>query len=353
MIDILKKKYDHSLILLTYTLLLTTHTLYSISSSLCTAYRLFLFVNSPKFVFGVLPQPIKDTPEKLQSAECLGILEALASCFVFDIAGVEAKHNSNREMTLLNNRGWVPSLQSLTSKFVCKCAGQLSKRFKFAFGLDPKAPTTTTESNRSDQTAVKKVLRTGGGGPWRVFCHHRAQGQKFSAEMLQQLSREYNSLSNEERRVYEQAGLAAVEARKRGFRSFESENKKPKKLNNQPLQPGEMTPLGAIVAQDRTTELESLLVYSGKDEFLDAYEKLKIEIRNKNKDNSSDLTEQELQTVALFETNAKQTDFVETLSELGHKQAAESFQATGSRSTNLVSLEWFPPVSNICQAWTL
>lgn len=305
------------------------------------SFRIQLFAIEPK-----------DTPTKLQSAECKSLIESLANCFTFDIASVEAKHSSNREMTLLNNRGWLPSLQFLTSKFVCKYVGQLSERFKFVFKPDSGdfANTNSKEKKRQNQTARSNMSkkRPGGGGAWRAFCHANAQGQQFTVASLQKLSQEYMKLSVEEKQKYVEAGAAAVLARKHGHESFEKVDKR--RVEKHPCV-GDVTPSGAIVAADRKSDLELLVQYEGKDTFLDGYEKLKLMLKKeRGTDVDNALSDKEEERLAKFEASTEGVGAVSKLQELGQDKAASTIQMTGSNTKELISLEWFPPVASICQA---
>ena len=55
---------------------------------------------------------------KLESSEATAVLYALAALISTDIAALEARHASNREMSLLRSRGWWPSVQTLSAKFI-------------------------------------------------------------------------------------------------------------------------------------------------------------------------------------------------------------------------------------------
>ena len=285
---------------------------------------------------------------KIQSAECLSVVESLACCFTVDISSVEARHSSNREMSMLSNRGWVPSLQCLSAKFVCKRVGELSKRFKFIFKSGGEAP--ETQQGGRAWSSRPKINR--GGGPWRAFCHERCKGSRFTLASIQQLSEEYRNLSVSEKQRYVEAGAAAVLARKHGHQSFDNTRTKRTAAGQQrQLQPGDVdiAPSGFLVATDRKSDLEWLRHYDGKDNFLDGYEQLKLSVSTE-KDEESTFNAEDEKRIAEFEANTTGAGTVCTLNELGHTATSSNFQNAGSRMGHFISLEWFPPIANICQA---
>ncbi len=250
---------------------------------------------------------------------------------------------------MLSNRGWVASLQCLTAKFVCKYVGELSKRFKFLFESGGEAQ----ETQQGGRAWVSRPKINRGGGAWRAFCHERCKGSRFTLASIQQLSEDYRNLSVSEKQRYVEAGAAAVLARKHGYQSFEHTQTKRTAAARQQrqLQPGEVdvAPSGFLVATDRKTDLEWLRHYDGKDTFLDGYEQLKLSVLTE-KDEESTFNAEDEKRIAEFEANTTGAGTVCTLHELGHATASSTFQNTGSRMGHFISLEWFPPIANICQA---
>ena len=59
-----------------------------------------------------------NTRAALLSAECLALLQAMASEISVDIADIESAHSTTREMASLRSRGWSSSLEALSSRFV-------------------------------------------------------------------------------------------------------------------------------------------------------------------------------------------------------------------------------------------
>lgn len=66
------------------------------------------------------PLSFKDSLEKLQSEECLSVVESLAALASVDISEIETHHASNRECALMRARGWVTTLGFVSSTFVCR-----------------------------------------------------------------------------------------------------------------------------------------------------------------------------------------------------------------------------------------
>lgn len=305
----------------------------------------------------------QDTPQKLLSAECLSVVEALAAGFSLDISSVEAKHATNREMAMLKNRGWVESLQCISAKYISKCVGQLSARFKVVFGrafeTKPTPPPTASETNPSQKKTRSKA---GGGGAWRAFCHFKSQNIKFTVQGLQALSDEYRKLPASEKQKYVESGKAAALARKAGFASYP---KAPKQRNSSKLStgpkararellPGDSTSSGAIVGVDAATAMQMRMLYEGKDSFMEGYELIKrSKIAPHDVEGDAPLTKEEETQVARFEADTKSTWTVSHLHNSGFSRSADSFQHSGEKLRSFLSLEWFPPVASICQAHLL
>ena len=55
----------------------------------------------------------QDTPHKLRSAAARALLRSSASVVDVDIAQIEARHASNREVSLLDSKGWLARLTTL------------------------------------------------------------------------------------------------------------------------------------------------------------------------------------------------------------------------------------------------
>ena len=285
-------------------------------------------------------------------------MEAIATGFSLDIAPIEARHSSNREMTLMKNKGWMTTLQCLSAKFISKTVGELTRRVDTS-QRTKKEQKNTNKDNKKPAVGKKKSSK-GGGGAWRAYCHKHGKGKKFDIQTLQALATGYRSLSVEEKQVYVEAGKAAVRARKAGFQSFVSEqsrsDKKRASKQSQRLCDG-----------DETCEVLAEFQYSGQDVFLDTYNSLISSLnaeravatpnlvdaarsfRPSDSRLSKSFSLQEQEDLAVFESDTGSVSVVDSMAKLGHCAMGSSFIKTGSRISRLVSLEWFPPVANVCK----
>ena len=143
----------------------------------------------------------------------MAVVESIASMTSVDIAAIEAKHASNRETSLLRARGWLPSLATLASKFILGT----TKRIFSAFGVFRSSTSSAPKKDTDPSQPPKKKKPSGGGGPWRVFLHVRARGEKFTSESIARLLQEYQGLSPEEKEKFGAAGAAATAAHREGY----------------------------------------------------------------------------------------------------------------------------------------
>ena len=105
-----------------------------------------------------------------------------------------------------------------------------------------------------------------GGGAWRAFVHANASGKKMDATALKL---EYDSLSPEDRAVYQAAGQAATAAHRMGLEPFSKKRAvaAPVVASNKAVlcdevQPGTQTGEAAIVALDKEQRMQ-LLPFTG------------------------------------------------------------------------------------------
>ena len=227
------------------------------------------------------PQTVsaQDTVEKVLSAEAQSVLHALASLVSTDIAPIEARHASNREVSLMRGRGWLPSLQTLSAKFICRSfAAMNSLRDLFHQGQQQR---DRAEAKQADRRTRRRRRRGAGGGPWRAFCHDRCAGVRFTASAMSKLAEEYRQLSVEDKQRYVEAGRLATEAHKAGHRSFPENFARPRQLPQQLYlhpaerpQPGDVTDGGAIVAADDDHETALQFLYQGPDCFQNGWQKV-------------------------------------------------------------------------------
>lgn len=266
-------------------------------------------------------------------------------------------------MSLLRSKGWLASLQTLSTQFISKIVSRGSKFRK----TDKKE----TEHGKSEPGPAKKHKKRGGAGAWRAFVHHHCKGQQFGADRITELAHTYKELSPQEKQFFVEAGEAGVRARHAGFKAFHQESRKHKKKKQTSaieddvgLQPGDVTESGAIIAVDQATLLKLAVKYDGRDLFLQGYDVLKQELAARNavlNQDSADVLDEFFEKHFVEEENNKLAEFEKSVSHAsaasfilasGHDIAASSLDNVGARSSQLVSLNWFPPVANICQART-
>ena len=140
-------------------------------------------------------------PDDITSAECLAILESLATMIDCDIAEIESRHAQTRDFCLGRARGWPENLESVACRFLCRRHGE----------------TQPSATKRMKPTQRK---RRGGGGAWRTFVHVRCKGKKFGRAGVKQLAAEYRLLSAEEKDKYKKIGAAATVTHRAGHKAF-------------------------------------------------------------------------------------------------------------------------------------
>ena len=178
------------------------------------------------------------TQQELLGSECQAVLAAIALVSQVDVAAVEAGHSTNREFSSVRSRGWSPSLETLSSKYVLQRTAS----------WQPAGKRSKAAGSRQSSKA-----RRGGGGAWRAYCHQHLKGtgglggERFSAR-VRQLSQQYRSLSPQERAVYEAVGAGATLTHKHGFPSFGKLERGVRPPRN--LQVGDVRADGAVVAAD-------------------------------------------------------------------------------------------------------
>lgn len=207
------------------------------------------------------------TPKDASSLECQSLAAFLACALFTDIAKVEARHSSNREITFARARGWEVDMSELNSKFVCRqfAAKKCKKKVRGKPGPRP-----------------KKIKRknTKGGGAWRAFIHAKHRGHKFDKESMKVILQEYRSLSAEDMAYYKDIGQAATESHKHGFASF-GQSRKPTGQQRRTsahqddfLEPGHITPTGVVVSGDIRVPDLLLTPYTGTT-FEETYQDMK------------------------------------------------------------------------------
>lgn len=209
------------------------------------------------------------TAEAACTPECQTLAAFLGCALFTDIAKVEARHSSNREVTFARARGWPVDISEMNAKFVCR--QYVSKTQK------------VTKERKRPGPRPKKIKRknTKGGGAWRAYIHHRYKGIKFSRESMRQISAEYRNLSPNEKAFYRDVGSQATESHRHGFSSFAGQRRSQtmgssaKTASN--TSPGDITETGAIVAADSNMPDLFLDAYGGPN-FEDAFDQAKQQL---------------------------------------------------------------------------
>ena len=322
----------------------------------------------------------KDTEERLLSNEAQAILRSLAEVCVTDIAQVEARHASNRELAHMQNRGWFPSLPTLAAKFVCTTLGHLRKMVRAVspmfdqhfesqpeqHALDGAGTKTQTGGHAHDrkklkpgQTAAKK--RTAGGA-WRAFCHQMCGGEKFSAQTMAKLGEQFRALTPEQKEQYAIAGRAATLAAQHGFSAFGQAPRKKaadkfsvheklvERLSDFPA-PGTQLPSGAIVAANSDWDLQLASMRYGPDSFDEQYNKVKdlANMERKTRLQETELTKERLLELQEFAGCASADPFVQNLMGKNMTETGTGFLLSGQRA-NFVSFDWIAPISKAVKA---
>ena len=218
------------------------------------------------------------------------MLQALAAAISLDISQIEARHSSNREMSLMRSRGWIPSLLTVTAAFVTRTWSLFSGN-RFKSSSDKAADDSHDDGDSFQQPSKRNRNRSrtkgGGGGAWRAFVHVRAKGgTKLTGADFSQLSHEYQNLSAEEKEFYRVAGERGAQAHAAGFSSFGSQSESRPRSSVVPrpsLTPGAVDGFGfseeALVATDPATMLQESLQYGGIHSFGTRFDIAKQQIK--------------------------------------------------------------------------
>ena len=311
----------------------------------------------------------QDTPAKLSSPEAQAVLESLAQTLCTDIAPIEARHASNREMSLLRSRGWSASLQTLTSKFIGSTIGSLYKKMQSRLSRS-----TQGESNHgADEASVQNKARTsskraGGGGAYRAFVSQKSSGKKFDAHTLSALGEEYRNLTPDEKLYWERVGQAGTLAHKHGFKSFPSSSSSTNSrgqdhfsihasLMDHPSDipaPGAVTDSGAIIAGDAGLDIQLANTYFGPDAFESQYRQVKEFANQERQDHlrGLEVSKNEENALLQYESSASETPFVEGFQKSNMDETASGFALVGSRLSSLVCFEWTSPIFKMVKAWS-
>ncbi len=289
---------------------------------------------------------------------------------VTDIAPVEARHASNREMAQMQTRGWFPSLHTLSAKFISSTVGHLqtmAENARQAFNGTGTAGGKRQKQKDNAGTETQKAARArkggGGGGAFRAFCSAKSGGVKFTAETLRKLGEQYRSLSEEEKDFYRRVGAAATISHKEGFSSFtkrtRTKTQDPLEVHaalcensdNAPL-PGLQLPNGAIVAANTDWDLQVAITYTGSDSFTAQYQVVKDMAHQERKVRMAqvELTSEETMELQRFEGSSVEDSFMKELMNQNMDEAANGFLRTSASGGRFISFQWIPPISRAVKA---
>eukprot|EP00971_Amphidinium_carterae_P353055 6492807-Amphidinium_carterae.5 len=86
------------------------------------------------------------------------------------------------------------------------------------------------ELGHSESTIVEETKkdkkRSGAGGAWRAYCHERLRGQHFTPELMQEVRRDYHSLSDAEKERLKEIGRLATRCHAAGGSGFPAYSKR-------------------------------------------------------------------------------------------------------------------------------
>ena len=157
--------------------------------------------------------------EKASSVEAQSLLQAVAHLVELDIADVEAKHSTIRELTLLRTRGSTISLNEVSARDLFHFVGS-----KYDSVLEKKKQQQEKQKQQQQdeqqeesemqqqQHGQRKKYKASVGGPWKAFLRHHSKGKFLTPEMIRNLSIQYHALSYDEFQFFVEQGLAAVAA---------------------------------------------------------------------------------------------------------------------------------------------
>ena len=277
-----------------------------------------------------------------------------------DIGRIEARHSTNREVTMLRARGWFVSLATLTATFISWMVSRLAAAARdVAYTSADKPPVEKADATKRRGNKRPKKRR-GGGGPWRAFLHFRMcrcgekAERRFTLRRLSELSEEYRRLAPEQKQVFVEAGRAATEAHRAGHRAFAPVPKMLTPLGAELLpqpspEPGDVLASGAIVASSAAVEAGRQLQYSGPGTFLEEYAELKKSLKEKRPD-PHQLTGQEVQALRDIQAECFEDPVVADLAQRQHASLSSSFQKVKANCSALTAFHWFPPIVKYAQA---
>ena len=297
------------------------------------------------------------------------MIESLASIYSVDIARIEARHSSNREITMLCSRGWFVNLATRCTTFVSWTVSRLWRSCADVCSAAPEKP-SREKAGPAKRRAGKEHCqkkRRGGGGALRAFIHHRFQdlpsGQrKFTVSMMSELADEYRVLPPDQKQMFQRAGLAAAAAHRQGFRSFsklprsEPSSQRPhlgladSQQEDAGQRPGDVTESGAIVATSAEMEVVNSLRYRGEGRFQQDFQEISEQVRADKHPDQDELSQEEQLALRALQATCHSEPLVAGMDENQHTELSRGFVRRKSCTLGLIPFHWFPPVQSVVQA---
>ena len=263
-----------------------------------------------------------------------------------DIAPIEARRSSNREVAMMRSRGWFASLATLASSFVSRTLSSMQH------SVSRDGPTAKTNRKGAGPEQRPARRRRGGGGAWRAFVHVMSRGKQCTTSKLSSLAAEYRQLSVEEF-LNKEAGEAATLAHRHGYHAFgEPASKSKLSQQKQPqTQQASLSSSAIIPAMDKGDVYTMSLRSTGTDAFLQEYEEVRLNAHKELQlaSASSGLSAEEMSELQKHAAQSGTEELPTVLQEKQHSGVAGSFVRFGMRMVNCIQLEWIPPIKNVVQ----
>ena len=293
------------------------------------------------------------------------MLESIASFISLDISQIEARHATNREITLMRARGWYPSLEYVTASFVTRFQQHLGD-WRWRKSRDSKEE-ADKDKQTTEKHSKKKKKKGGGGGAWRAFIHEKASGERFdrglNGQSIGGVAAENRALTPEQKARYVNAGRMATHAHAQGFKAFASSTPSSEQWKNtlqskwdseETLISDQDEDLWRVVADtDKATLMHPSLLYQyqGCDSFGSRYSLAKAQIKElaKQQDQHSGtvLSEEDQEQLAIF--NSQLTDKLVTDLTKSHCDLGGAFSKVNEDSS-YAGFQWSAPITSLLKA---
>jgi hypothetical protein len=188
------------------------------------------------------------TVDDIMGTDAQAVLEGIALVGDVDIAAIERRHASTRRILCLSSlQTWAASLEYVSADWACR--QYVLEGSDLAAQMAP--PVNPTAASSAAGNKNRKHKKAGGGGAWRAFVHMKCQdGCRVSGDQFSELSRQYRSLTPEEKAKYSELGKIGTLSRKRGYPAFAASKRR--RLLRQPVGLRSL----ADFSQDATTALD-------------------------------------------------------------------------------------------------